>query len=69
MHISHVLEDCQQVAVGCDVKQLQVYDKEPESCRAKLFEYKVTFPPRFVKPFVILSCMLDFDLCSAICVI
>ena len=33
----------------CGAKQLQVYDKEPENCRSKLFEYNVTFPPRFVK--------------------
>jgi len=32
----------------CDVKQLQAYDKEPEGCQSKLFEYQVTFPPRLV---------------------
>jgi inositol-1,4,5-trisphosphate 5-phosphatase len=26
---------------------LQIYDKEPEACRSKLFEYKVTFPPSY----------------------
>ena len=31
--------------------QLQVYDTEPESCKSKLFEYKVTFPPRFESVF------------------
>jgi len=34
--------------------QLQVYDQEPESCQSKLFEYKVTFPPRFERLFVYL---------------
>jgi len=36
---------------GYGLKQLQVYDKEPESCRSKMFEYQVTFPPRYVLSF------------------